>query len=506
MKKILSHIQEIKKGKVIAFFVVFGLLIMHMYYNYSTIDLNYDFAWSLFTIFLVVLFFGMLGLYLLFFVIKDIKIHVLVLVTILFIGYLYSIVIIPNGVPDEHLHYNIANQKVYNLLGITELDPLDQNDVVLVGNTINAYRNIYDNIHGNAPEVSRNMERATAPAPNALYIFSGAGLLFGRILNLSNVSAFYLGRFLNLLFFALCSYFGVKWIPFGKMALSSVCLFPMTIHLAASFSQDGVVLGLIILYISKILQIKYEKNMMSVLDLILLLVVGTVFISSKGGTYLPLGFLLFIIPKEKYRDKRFRFIAYGTFIFVTTTYYVFQMLTTVRENIGENIVVWSGTPSTTLGQIISNPINSISILYHTIWISIDNWVNGIFGASLGWFNINIRSTVIIAFMVIFLLTLVNKEDSLYIVKTKTKIFTLIIITLCFGMITLGMWLAWTPYDSILIEGIQGRYFLPFMLLIPVLAYNKNLIIKNTIERQLLYSIVVLHYYSLFLIIREQLQL
>src|SRR5699024_12061008 len=36
----------------------------------------------------------------------------------------------------------------------------------------------------------------------------------------------------------------VRWAPFGRRVLAAAALLPMTLHLAASFSRDSVLLGL----------------------------------------------------------------------------------------------------------------------------------------------------------------------------------------------------------------------------------------------------------------------
>ena len=48
-----------------------------------------------------------------------------------------------------------------------------------------------------------------------------------------------LARWCNLAFFAVCVWWCMKKLPFGKMALAVIALFPMTIQQCNSFSYDA---------------------------------------------------------------------------------------------------------------------------------------------------------------------------------------------------------------------------------------------------------------------------
>ena len=64
------------------------------------------------------------------------------------------------------------------------------------------------------------------------------------MLRLGFVPTLLLGRLANLLLFAALALWAVRWAPFGRRVLAAAALLPMTLHLAASFSRDSVLLGL----------------------------------------------------------------------------------------------------------------------------------------------------------------------------------------------------------------------------------------------------------------------
>ena len=58
---------------------------------------------------------------------------------------------------------------------------------------------------------------------------------------------------------------------------------------------------------------------------------------------------------------------------------------------------------------------------------------------------------------------------------------------CTGIILAGMLLTWTPKDHISIEGVQGRYFIPFMPALLLIGRNARLMYEKPVERGLMYA-------------------
>ena len=77
-----------------------------------------------------------------------------------------------------------------------------------------------------------------------LYLFSAAAVFLAYVFHLGFVPALMLGRTANLIVFALLAALAVKAAPFGRRVFAAAALLPMTLHLAASFSRDSLLLGL----------------------------------------------------------------------------------------------------------------------------------------------------------------------------------------------------------------------------------------------------------------------
>lgn len=56
---------------------------------------------------------------------------------------------------------------------------------------------------------------------------------------------------------------------------------------------------------------------------------------------------------------------------------------------------------------------------------------------------------------------------------------------CFGLIEFSMLLVWTPVTLNFITGAQGRYFIPFFLLVLLCMRNSFFTVKKNIERKII---------------------
>ena len=60
----------------------------------------------------------------------------------------------------------------------------------------------------------------------------------------------------------------------------------------------------------------------------------------------------------------------------------------------------------------------------------------------------------------------------------------------------AMLVSWTSRDSMIIEGVQGRYFLPVLPLFLLLIRNETVVLKRDISRGILYTFFCMDAYAL----------
>lgn len=111
-----------------------------------------------------------------------------------------------------------------------------------------------------------------------------------------------LGRTANLIVFALLAALAVKAAPFGRRVFAAAALLPMTLHLAASFSRDSLLLGLAFAFTALCMQAIFGCKDGTVLPvrLWLPLAVFGILLAPAKLVYLPLAALFLLIPNSRF--------------------------------------------------------------------------------------------------------------------------------------------------------------------------------------------------------------
>lgn len=238
--------------------------------------------------------------------------HRLVFVLVLCFGMLYSFVLPPYAAPDEKYHINQSFTlacKWANMLSPDEwrmgnvpldmtyrrehdFDPLLQNEKT----TVFSWQELSENLFTTTPDSFDShtaLEELQTDRNPTLYLFSAAAVFLAYVFHLGFVPALMLGRTANLIVFALLAALTVKAAPFGRRVFAAAALLPMTLHLAASFSRDAVLLGLCFGFTALLLDAVYgqptPKRMAA-------LAVAGILLAPGKMVYLPLAALFVLVP------------------------------------------------------------------------------------------------------------------------------------------------------------------------------------------------------------------
>ena len=106
---------------------------------------------------------------------------------------------------------------------------------------------------------------------------------------------------------------------------------------------------------------------------------------------------------------------------------------------------------------------------------------------MGWVEIEISEVIPMLFLLLLVLSVLKTREEPFYVKTWHKWCAGLICLACTGIILAGMLLTWTPRNYISIEGVQGRYFIPFLLALSLLGRNSRLMYEKPVERGLMYT-------------------
>ena len=147
----------------------------------------------------------------------------------------------------------------------------------------------------------------------------------------------------------------------------------------------------------------------------------------------------------------------------------------------------STTSAYTLGYFLSQPLELIRVMANTVADKISFYLMSLVGQKMGWVEIEISEVIPMLFWLLLVLSAMRQKDEPQYVRTGQKWWIALVCAACAGVILAGMLLTWTPRDHISIEGVQGRYFIPFMPALMLLLRNGRLTWKGSAEKGLMYA-------------------
>ena len=404
------------------------------------------------------------------------------------ISILYLVFILPLNVPDEFYHYRVSTKismlKLFNS-DIMIPDNLEVFNLYSLFNKNLSYDNLTESIAGDYHPI--------------LYIFSGFGILLSKILHLNPMIGFYMGRCANLIVFLVVGYYTVKKLPMGKFLMIIYLLNPMFLQQAASFSADALTNISSMFFIAYVLYIRYDKKEVETKDF-LCLVISFLYVLVGKYAYFLLGLLLILIWKElkNYwkKNKRVFLIITAVILFVGLSWLIF---TRVGAKEVTDVLSYNKPQSneSKLIHILKNPIYMLPIYINNFLVNGNSYIITFLGGYLGALNIYITPIYTLIYVVILSLSIFMDQEK-YEADKKMKIINTIIFILTFHIVLAGLYLNWGVITDIVIQGVQGRYFIPIVILVLLLATRK----RNWTLKNVEFPILVILLINNILIIRD----
>lgn len=435
----------------------------------------------------------------------KIKLHTLYLIGGLLLGIIYVLIIPISAAPDEFTHmytsYDISNK----LMGEAGDTLMMRADDAYAGYTpknltradyVYQYDGLFDGV---TDDEMVDIGIVATGYPRFLYLVSGLGITIGRLLGAGTTVMYLLGRLFNMLVFVLSVYYAIKRLPFGKGMVFVWAMLPITLQQTGSFSYDSPILSLSILVVASTIYALYaeEKDKRKrVINYIVWLISSLLIIPCKGHALVPLVMLMLMLIPKYIRDNRekiqkcyariklwFKPLA----IVMAVLFAVVVVLIAIKivrsavlpENINNNYIEWAGQNGYTVGFFIMHPIRLLEILINTLWFKSDMYLTQMLGGLLGWLEIEIPWVFILGFLLLLIYTAMRKEHEAQLIKNGERIY---IILMALGVVALsvvGMLLNWTSNSLLVVEGVQGRYFLPALVPIMLaLRTRKNCVSDN----------------------------
>lgn len=409
---------------------------------------------------------------------------------------LCMMIIIPLGaVPDEVIHIHTAYSLSNSMMGIknsVEGLMMRADDAVRGINdfgrssyySLEQYEEYYANCLLKLSDATMIEANVKVLAMRYPYAISALGISVGRFCGLGTYPTLYLGRMFNFLVYLLVCCYTLKILPKGKIPLLVLLLTPMSLQQGMSYSYDSLVISISCLALAESLLImtkpcsdNYVKEWC--LSFVLLCLLGPI----KGHAYmliavLPLAVLFVKWVSDKPKIRKTALYAFGimtVFAIVAVVYVIISIkmngYTPTYVDIGQGL-----TEGYSIGYFVDNPVELLKIAYLTLKSYGVIYVFQAIGQNLGWLDINIPLFITECFCVLLILSVFQDDaNGIYLTSNQRFLFLGIsVLTICF--IFGGMLLQWSPIEEKLIQGVQGRYFVP---VIPYLIMSGGISIRKS---------------------------
>lgn len=398
----------------------------------------------------------------------------------------FSMLIKPISVPDEYAHMDLAIEVSNKMMGVPDSpfpNVLYKEEALMLTDPMTfarvgtwSYRTAVERL-GKAADsdgtyalvYSRDQSNGTSIL---YFLFSGIGISIGRLLGLDFTGIAFAGRIGNQIAGTVLLYLAIKKARHRKYLFASLACIPIALQELCSMAPDAVLMPAIFLMISLTVSILTEPEGTDYQDVLLLLLLMLVVPLCKGGAYLPLLFLpaaavirFFSGKQNKVRFSRFVKILLAVLLVVAVMSIGFFFTSALRTKLtatqSASYSARRASEMYTLSYLITHPDTLFRILEGTMYYETSyhlfNWV----GRGLCWIRgIHLGYGVQLLYFFLFSYLLLSSDES-YSLSKKASVIAMLSVILSFGAFAAAMVSGWTRFGELYIDGMQGRYYLPF---------------------------------------------
>ncbi len=350
-----------------------------------------------------------------------------------------------------------------------------------------------------------------------------------RFFHLGAYPELWIAKLFGMSFYIGLCYVAIRITPVKKDLLSFVSLIPMSLCTAAGISYDTIISSVCLLLTAMFIYCHY--GIFNVKHLIALGICCFILGEDKGGVYLLLPLAFLTIPKtlESISTKRYRIWIIGvisgllgilpTIINVymkqiqnafldglasTQKYYDVASIDTHTNLVGfiTHYRLQNGS-LISIRDVISNPLSMIKMIIISIIEQADDLLGQAMGNRVSFAETRTSWLIIIGLISIILLSAMQQMEGekVLCIRMVSKIWIIVLLFVqIFGLYIIMLVTETGEYDLV-VNGVQGRYFIPWIALTLLVLSNKQLIIKHSAVKYeyLVYTLVFCCYGISYLI-------
>lgn len=310
----------------------------------------------------------------------------------------------------------------------------------------------------------------TGPYAPVVYAPSAFGILIGRTLDLSIIHTLTLARVLQGVMYAGAVYFALRMLKAtrAKWIVLIVACLPASVFQVATINADAFTNAVMILFGALIVTFFCQKSKITRNQETLLLT-STVLVAMTKPSYALIMVLLALLPSRLFKDKAQMYgvklggVAVGVITFLAVSLRGLEYSSSNAINFTKEQVENMGLGAQ-LHFILSHPIDAFRAIHHTILELSNGWVHSMI-STVG-DNIVSPAYPLIVLVIVSLVVATLYFNSL----TRLQAWILLGVSLLSGLaIIIILYGTVNQVGAYLILGVQGRYFIPCLLLFMIAA-------------------------------------
>lgn len=342
---------------------------------------------------------------------------------------------------------------------------------------------------------------------------AGLGFYIGAMLNLPILTCTYLAELGSLLFFVIMGYLTIRTTPIKKEIFAFCMLIPLTLQQCASINYDAIVIPCSFLLFAYILRLYYSEKKVGwgAIAVVLLL---TAVIGLTKPPYVLIALAMLIIPFSRYQlkiGKKWDLAAFARKYWYATLALVIVVAALALYKMRNMYEI-----RTLISDILALPAfyRMLQDTYEALGFYHIHQMVGNFG----WLDSQVSTGFIIAFFIMMTYLNATRTERVsrelnfprraWLLFLSITIFFLIEVTLQAWCYKMGEWDILVPMEELksyipnlgIIQGVQGRYWIPFLPMILVALSGK--IRRRHLLRY--YAVQAAYYLITFLIVMDTL--
>ena len=437
-----------------------------------------------------------------------------VVVTAVF-GVLFALLIPPFQTPDEDLHlyraYEVAELKVPQTIqdgrtgSYLPASIAKTRDFVNAGNGQNRFlgNQKYDirTTKGALLDIPLNRSDTTfyntSSSPAYFPLMYAPQAIVVAIANLFQspvIVTLYLVRLAILSIWIFAGYVAIRLMKWRQWTLAGVCVLPFALAQSVSPGLDVLTHGAALLYLVLIARVVTGSLALKKSTIALLVSLSVLMIFGKS-TMAVFFLLLLLVPRRYLRYKYPLLIKLGMIAIPVVAYFIWLFVSRGWEVPGD---------TSQMQSFLGNPLDFLLVLANSLFLTSPSGLvlhQSLIG-NFGWLDTPVSPFVIASGYVlvgVVLLANYEKMKPIFSDRIRNAYFGAAAVY-CLGVF-LAMYLYVTPVDSLVVVGVQGRYFFPLVIIAVIALCRPPLVAKKrTYVRLITYGTAALLFASVATII------